>query len=79
MNQAEANIRKVAPSPPALTTQQFINLGRVPDFVRDVKTFSGDPTKLIDWITDVEAIFRTYRDSGATQTQLNVLERMIRG
>lgn len=77
MNQAEANIREVPP-PPALTTQQFIDLGRVPDFVRDVKTFSGDPTKLIDWITDVEAIFRTYRDSGATQTQLNVLERTIR-
>lgn len=56
------------PAPPAaMTNQQFVELGKVPDFVRDVKPFSGDPTKLVDWISDVEAIFRTYRENGASQ------------
>lgn len=66
-------------NPPApMTTQQFIDLGKVPDFVRDIKHFSGDPTKLVDWIADVEAIFRTYRENGATAAQQNILERTVR-
>ncbi|XP_055613321.1 uncharacterized protein LOC129759815 [Uranotaenia lowii] len=68
----------MANPPAALTTQQFIDLGKVPDFVRDVKPFTGNPTKLIDWITDVESIFRTYRENGATAAQINILERTIR-
>lgn len=67
-----------APVVPALTTQQFLDLGRVPDFVRDIKPFNGDPTRLVDWLTDVDSIFRTYRENGATQSQINVLERSVR-
>lgn len=61
-----------------MTTQQFIDLGKIPDFVRDVKPFTGDPTKLVDWICDVEAILRTYRENGATMAQMNIIERTIR-
>lgn len=68
----------IPPAVPPMTTQQFIDLGKIPDFVRDVRSFSGDPTRLVDWIADVEAIFRTYRDNGATPAQLNILERTIR-
>lgn len=66
------------PVVPAMTTQQFMDMGKIPDFVRDVKPFTGDPTRLVDWLTDVDSIFRTYRDNGATQTQINVLERTVR-
>lgn len=60
-----------------MTTQQFIDLGKIPDFVRDVKPFTGDPTRLVDWLSDVDAILRTYRENGATQTQIHVLERTV--
>lgn len=63
---------------PPLTTEEFISFGKVPDFVRDVKPFYGDPTKLIDWIADIDSIFRTYREKGATAAQISVLERTIR-
>ena len=67
-----------APAPAPMSTQQFTDLGKVPDFVRDVKPFSGDPTQLINWISDVDAIFRTYRENGATPIQISVLGRTVR-
>lgn len=66
------------PPPSPMTIQQFIDLGKVPDFVKEIKIFKGDPTRLIDWITDVDSIFRTYRDNGATPSQINILERSVR-
>lgn len=71
-----------APAPavaaPQLTTQQFIEIGKIPDFVKDVKQYNGNPTELINWISDVDAIFRVCRDQNATAIQISVLERTIR-
>lgn len=61
-----------------MTPEEFINFGKIPDLVRDIRPFYGDPTKLVDWISDVESILRAYRDKGATAAQLSVLERTIR-
>lgn len=63
---------------PPLSTEEFISIGKVPDFVRDIKPFHGDPTKLTDWIADVDSIFRAYREKGATPVQISVLERTVR-
>lgn len=61
-----------------MTADEFIAIGRVPEFVRSVNSFSGNPTELVDWLADVDSIFRTYRDKNATADQINVLERVIR-
>lgn len=67
------------PAPPAaLTTQQFIELGRVPDFVRELQPFDGRPAELADWLADVDSIFRVYREKGATACQISLLERTVR-
>lgn len=63
---------------PPLSTEEFINIGKIPDFVKDIKIFYGDPTKLTDWISDVDSIFRAYREKGATPVQISVLERTVR-
>lgn len=71
----------VIPPAPAVTqmsTQQFLDLGKVPDVVRDLKTFHGDPTRLVDWLSDAESLLDTYKKNGATAVQLSVLERIIR-
>lgn len=66
------------PPLPAMTTEAFLNVGRIPDFVRDVKPFNGNPTELVDWLADVDSIFRTYREKNASADQLNVIARVIR-
>lgn len=63
---------------PSMTTQQFLDLGKVPDIVRDVKPFNGSPTELIDWLADVDSIFNVYREQRATTSQISILERTIR-
>lgn len=62
----------------AMTADDFIAIGRVPEFVRSVNTFSGNPTELVDWLADVDSIFRTYRNKNATVDQINLIERVIR-
>lgn len=66
------------PTPTPMSTQMFIDLGKVPDFVRDVKPFNGNPTEMINWLADVDSIFRVYRENNATAGQISVLERTIR-
>lgn len=72
----------IAPAdPPAvapLTMQQFIELGRLPDFIRDVQPYDGKPTELLSWLTDIEGIFNMYRDAGATNAQIDLIERSVR-
>lgn len=66
------------PAVAPLTMQQFIELGKLPDFIRDLQVFDGQPTELLAWLTDVEGIFSMYRDAGATEAQLVLIERSIR-
>lgn len=70
------------PTPPAprpsLTTQQFLDIGKIPDIVRDVKPFNGNPTELIDFLSDFDAIFNVYKEQRATSSQISILERTIR-
>lgn len=61
-----------------LTMQQFIELGKLPDFIRYLQVFDGKPTELLAWLTDVEAIFDMYREAGASNAQLELIERSIR-
>lgn len=62
----------------ATPPKAFMSVGKIPDFVRDVKPFSGNLTELVDWLADVASIFRTYRDKHATADQINSIERVIR-
>ncbi|XP_058448226.1 uncharacterized protein LOC131428341 [Malaya genurostris] len=68
------------PNPVAapLTMQQFIDLGKLPDFIRDLQNYDGKPTELLAWLTDVEGIFCMYRDARATEAQLELIERSVR-
>lgn len=66
------------PEASPLTMQQFIEIGRLPDFIRDLQQFDGKPKDLLVWLTDVEGIFRLYRDAGATESQINLIERSVR-
>lgn len=67
------------PAPAAtLTTQQFVDLGRIPDFVREIQPFNGNPTELANWLADVDSVFRVYREKGATSFQISLMERAIR-
>lgn len=61
-----------------MTADDFIAIGRVPEFVRSVNSFSGNPTELVDWLADVDSIFRTYNARNATADQINLLQRVIR-
>lgn len=61
-----------------LSMQQFIELGKLPDFIRDLNSFDGKPSDLLAWLTDVEGIYNMFREAGATEAQLSLIERSVR-
>lgn len=63
---------------PPLTMQQFIELGKLPDFLRDLQPFDGRPTELINWLADVQGVIDMYREHGATDAQLELIGRSVR-
>lgn len=63
---------------PPLTMQQFIELGKLPDFLRDLQSFDGRPTELINWLADVQGVIDMYRENGATDAQLELIGRSVR-
>ncbi|XP_062711508.1 uncharacterized protein LOC115268173 [Aedes albopictus] len=62
---------------PPLTMQQFIELGKLPDFLRDLQSFDGRPTELINWLADVQGVIDMYRENGATDAQLELIGRSL--
>lgn len=56
----------------------FIDVGRIPDFLKIFDSFDGKPTELVGWLTEVESIFHMYRDVPRDSTQFNLLSRTIR-
>lgn len=59
--------------------KRFIDVGKIPDFARDLTTFSGErPSDLALWISDVEGILHLYKDLPKTSYQYGLLERTIR-
>lgn len=74
---ANANVEN-EDAPPPLSMQQFIELGKLPDFLRDLQPFDGKPTELLNWLTDVEGVIDMYRAAGATIAQLELIGRCVR-
>lgn len=58
----------------------IFDIGRVPDFVKDLRTFSGRPTELMSWVADVESIFILCGRCGIANgsLQLDLIEKTIR-
>lgn len=67
-----------APPAPQLTMQQFNEMGKLPDFIRDIQPFEGKPTELLVWLTDVEGVFDMFRNAGASQAQIDLIGRSVR-
>ena len=72
MAQEELNSRQTA------AINSFIDVGRIPDYVKGLNFFDGKPTELISWITEVEEILLMYRDLPRDCTQYGLLLRTIR-
>lgn len=50
----------------------------MPDFLRDVPIFDGNPSELMNWISDVEDVFLLYKDIPEDSVQYHLMERTIR-
>lgn len=63
---------------PVRPTENFIEIGRIPDFLKDLRSFNGNPTELMNWILDVEGIFNMYRHIPVESLQYDLIEKSIR-
>lgn len=58
--------------------RSFVDVGRVPDFVKLLNTFDGNPTELIGWLCEVESIYNMYRNLPRDSVQFDLLARTIK-
>ena len=56
----------------------FIDMGKIPDLVRDIPVFEGKSTELINWLIDVQEVFSRYRDLSPQSDQYKLIERTVR-
>ena len=57
--------------------QNFMDLGKIPDIVRDIPQFDGNPSKLIQWVSDVDGVIELFAQFAGTN-QYGLVVRTIR-
>lgn len=60
--------------------EQYINAGRIPDLIKNLPTYNGDPSLLVSWITNTQSIityFARIRDTPIFQVWLNQIRNKI--
>ena len=55
----------------------FMDLGKIPDIVRDIPQFDGNPSKLVQWISDVDGVIELFSQFAGTH-QYGLVVRTIR-
>lgn len=70
--------RPPVPMPPPAPVENFVELGRIPDFLKDLRSFNGNPTELMNWILDVEGIFQMYHYIPKNSLQYDLIEKSVR-
>lgn len=56
----------------------FIDMGRIPDVVKEIPVFDGKSTELVNWLIDVQSIFERYRELNPNSTQYTLIEKTVR-
>lgn len=56
------------------TNESFIDIGKIPDIVKDIPKFNGNPSKLMQWLSDVDCVMETFvQFKGTNQFKLILL------
>lgn len=66
------------PPLPVMSAQEFLERGKIPDCVKDINSFDGKQQELATFIADVQLVIDDYREEGATERQMQILQRAIR-
>lgn len=77
-NQAHNNNNLVAPT----TEQELKDIGRLPDCVKELRVFDGNPIEYVSWIYSVESILKDYdivKDKPVYRAILQHIRQKIRG
>lgn len=64
------------------TETNFMNLGRIPDIVKEIPQFDGNPTKLVQWISDVDGVidlFTQFADTPQHKLIVRTIRRKVVG
>lgn len=67
-----------ASAPVPVAAVNLVELGWIPDFLKDLRTFNGNPTKLMSWILDVEGIFQMYLHIPRNYLTYDLIEKSVR-
>lgn len=58
--------------------ESFADIGKIPDIVRDIPQFDGNPAKLMQWIADVDSITEIYAQFKGTHHYQLILRTIRR-